>query len=210
MKSILNPTFNLGFLVLNLLFSFVAEKSWPKTTPQTKIQVTLLGQGCILQGPFNENTLQAVHLVGPAQIYPNLSSPDSPEALEQTRKALTQIKTMNYLPSLLDRYKEKLAKRLEAQTDFLNNLQAAKKNQDYSFLLKTGKTYFKDQDLKSFEEFTQKLQIPEKKPGQNRAVIEQIFDFFNHSIEQDPEEEFHRAIKKLKIEYICSFEEIED
>ncbi len=42
------------------------------------------------------------------------------------------------------------------------------------------------------------------------ATQESLLEAFNDSIEPDPEEEFHRAIQRLGVQYTCSFEESED
>lgn len=181
---------------------------WAKTTPQTEIRVTLLGQSCLLQGPFDEATLKMIHSIGPAQIYPNIQSPDSPHALEQTRHALSQLRSSTSLPSLLDRYREKLGKRFDAQIAFLNGLEVVPKNAQYASLQKAGKLYLKKEDINSFESLLKKL-LHSKKETQ-KSIGEQLFDLYNEGIEQDPEEEFHRAIKKLNVQYTCSFEESDE
>lgn len=200
---------------------------WAKASPQTEIHVTLLGQPCLLQGPFDEATLKAVHVIGPAQIYPNLSPNDALSSSEQARKALEKIRRVTSLPSLLDRYREKLGKRLDAQMIFLENLESiaekgpkavskqAKPGQVPSQvdgiqkLLKSVKSRIQASSLQKLENLLKKLKTL-KNSAQYRDQVEQVFDFYNDSIEPDPEEEFHRAIKKLNIQYTCSFEENDD
>ncbi len=197
-------------LILILSNFLIPTGSWAKSASSTEIHVNLLGQSCLLKGPFDESTLKTIHSVGPAQIYPNFSSVDSPTTKGQTQKALEQLRNINNLPSLLDRYKEKLGKRLGAQAEFFSGLQILLNDQDPTELNKAAKKYLKSSDQRAFENGVKKLQTNIKSPAQRKEFSEQLFDLFNESIEKDPEEDFHRAIKKLNIQYICSFEESDD
>ena len=42
-----------------------------------------------------------------------------------------------------------------------------------------------------------------------RELTDQLYDLYNEGIEADPEEEFHRAIQRMNVQYTCSFEENE-
>jgi hypothetical protein len=194
------------------LLSPTEPASWAKTTPETKIHVTLLGQPCLLEGPYDEATLKSIHSIGPAQLYPNLSASEPSNSRENAKKALDTIRNTPTLPSLLDRYRERLGRRLEAQIQFLESLEGFKKNQKIPPLLKIGKRYLQDRDLRSFEATAKKLDGPRKGASAStiRDLIEQLMDTFNDGIERDPEEEFHRAIKKMTVQYTCSFEESEE
>ncbi|MEO5970025.1 MAG: hypothetical protein ABIQ95_08865 [Bdellovibrionia bacterium] len=172
--------------------------------PQTEVHVTLLGQPCLIQGPFDELVLKSIHSIGPAQIYPTLSLQNIPSSLERSRKALEKIRSSSNLHSLLDRYREKLRKRIEAQVAFMTALQQSHKTNQASTLLKTAAQYLQGRDLRSFESLLKKNHSFEKA---NAETLDTLFDLFNEAIEPDPEAEFHRAIKKLKIQYTCSFEE---
>jgi hypothetical protein len=180
-----------------------------KTTPQTQIHVTLLGQPCLLQGPLDESTLKTIHAIGPAQLYPSLSTSDPSSSKSEAKKAFEKIKTTSNLPSLLDRYREKLLKRLEAQIAFFDNLGAVIKTHHSTALQKIGKKYIRH-DFNQFQELLKKIDKPSKKSEPFRELLDQIFDSYNDRIEPDPEEEFHRAIKRLNIQYMCSFDENEE
>lgn len=170
----------------------------------------LLGQPCLLQGPFTELILKSIHSIGPAQIYPTLSPQNIPSSLEQSRKALEKIRSSSSLHALLDRYREKLRKRLEAQAAFMTALLQAQKGNEIGNLLKTMSQYVQGRDLRTFESLLKKNYPAEKVNLTNSETLDTLFDLYNDSIEPDPEAEFHRAIKKLGIQYTCSFEETDE
>jgi hypothetical protein len=181
---------------------------------QTEVHVSLLGQPCLIQGPFNESILKSIHSIGPAQIYPTLSLQNITSSLEQARKALEKIRSNTSLHSLLDRYREKLRKRLEAQITFMTALLQSQKFNQNSALIETAGRYLQLHEMQTFERLAKKTS-PLEKPGEkttrlNSENLEAMFDLFNEAIEPDPEGEFHRAIKKLGIQYKCSFEENDD
>lgn len=181
--------------IIVLSFSLTSP-SWAKTTPQTQVHVKLLGKPCLLQGPFDEPTLNSIHSIGPDQIYPSFASPDSQEARQTTRQAIDKVKTVNnQLPSVFDRYREKLAKRLEAQLAFLDALKLGKSEG----LIKAARKYLEKNAEKRFETLL-------KKKTSAKETQDQLFEIYNDGIEPDPEEEFHRALKKLNVQYTCSFE----
>jgi len=193
-------------LIVLLTSSFWAKPILAKTTPQTQIHVTLLGQPCLLQGPLDESTLRLIHAIGPAQLYPTLLSSDPNLSKSEAKKALEKIRSASNLPSLLDSYREKLGKRLEAQIAFLESIGIATKTHQSLALQKTSKKYLKQEPFQLIHLF-KSIDAPSKHHTVMRDVIDQAFDLFNDNIEPDPEEDFHRAIKKLNIQYHCSFEE---
>lgn len=201
---------NLFFRIFRLssvtsLILLIPVGAWAKKTPQTDIRVSLLGQSCLLQGPFDETTLKTVHSIGPAQIYPNITSPPSPSALSQVRKALAQIQKVESLPARLDSYREKLGKWFESQIGFLTELETAKKSHHYESLGTVAKKYLKSKDLGLFQSLLKKIQDSKTSPSQNGELLDQLFETYNKS--NDPEDEFHRAIEDLNIQYKCVFEE---
>lgn len=199
-----------------LFFALIGACNLPRAAwaiiagPQTKIHVRLLGQPCLLQGPFDELTLKTIHSIGPAQIYPTLSTTDLNSSLDEAQKSLEKIKRVNSIPSLLDRYRDKLGKRLEAQIAFFEGLNLIKTTHKSVHFLETGKKHLKNNDFRQFEILLKKIDSPGKGTLPIQELMEQIFDLYNESIEPDPEAEFHRAIKKINVEYMCSFEESEE
>lgn len=194
-------------LVVIIFLSSVS--SWAKTAPQTQIHVTLLGQPCLLEGPFDEITLKAIHSLGPAQLYPNITPSDPTNSKDQTRKTLEKLRSSS-LPSLLDRYRERLSRRLEAQLAFLEALDSFIKMNKAGPLLKAGKRYLRDREMKGYETQLKKIHGPRKNTSQFRDAVDQLMETFNEGIEKDPEEDFHRAIKRMDVQYTCTFEENEE
>ena len=172
--------------------------------------MTLLGQPCILQGPFDEPTLKKIHAIGPAQVYPNLSASDLGLSARDARNSLTKVRSFQGLPPVFDGYQKRLSKRLEAELAFLNGLETFQKVHQTQPLFDIAKIHVRSKNLKDFEALLKKLKLSSNLGApQYKALMEQLLDSYNESIEADPEEEFHRALKRLKIKYVCSFEELE-
>jgi len=201
-----------GHVLIVVLFSTISLSSWAAAAPQKEIHVTLLGQPCLLQGPFDESTLKLIHSFGPAQLYPTLSPLEYSRSREEAKSTLAKLRNSGGLPALFDRYKEKLIRRLDAQVAFLEGFeetrapQAAKKPPSANLLTQIGRRYLQGQGLKSFETLTHKLIATKSMSPAYRELAEQLFEIFNDNIEKDPEEDFHHAIKKLNVQYMCSFE----
>jgi hypothetical protein len=200
-------------VVLVVLFlAALAPSSFAATTPahQTEIHVNLLGQPCLLQGPFDEATLKAIHAMGPAQLYPNTSELEGPDQKKEIKTALEKVRSNTKIPSELERYTGRLKKRFEAQIAFLDAVDAYKAKQNTTSLLNAGTKYLSDRKLASYKSTLKKMEAGKKNPTQQRQGLEQLFTLYNEGIEPDPEAEFHRAIKKLAVQYACSFEESDE
>ncbi|NBU21589.1 hypothetical protein EBS43_09330 [bacterium] len=197
-------------LILGILLLNSPINSWSKMTQDEEIKVTLLGQPCDLSGPFSKVQLKAIHSIGPAQLYPNLSPPNLPDTEKNARKALSTLTQTKHLPPAFDRYKQNLSQRLNAQIEFLHALNESQKALNTSPLLKIMEIYTKDKNSKLYEQAAKRLSGVDLRAPQSSQVIEEFFDLFNEEIAPDPEHEFHRALKKLNIQYKCSFEESED
>lgn len=171
-----------------LLFSVLAQAN---TAPSTEIRVSLFGQPCTLKGPVDERSLRQIHALSPEQIYPEREPRLSGGP---TRRSLEKLRAFQNVPAALDHYRERLIKRLEAQLVLLEALEGFRKNHKSAPIMDAAKTYLSPRRIKEFEVALKK------------ADIDQIFDTFSDGIEPDPEEEFHRAIHRMSIQYACSFE----
>ena len=193
------------------LLPHTINSSWAKVVPSTNVHVTLLGRPCILEGPFDEPTLKIIHSIGPAQIYPKLEPPFK-NANSDLKKAIEKIRSSQKLPPFLDRYREKLLRRLEAQNAFFEALLFFQKDAHSHLLFTLGAKFLQGKNAKNYENLVKKAQSGGQDGIKNSdpPIEEQLFDSFNDGIEPDPEEEFHRAIKKLDIQYKCSFEDVDD
>jgi hypothetical protein len=160
--------------------------------PQTEIHVSLFGQPCVLLGPVTEANLRTIHSLSPEQLYPERGTTLT---AEPTRQALEKIRGIASIPSVLDRYRERLVKRFEAQLAVLEALENFRKTHKPSALQAVGKKYLSGKKQKEFEAQLKKIDA------------DLLFDTFSDGIEADPEDEFHRAIHKINVQYTCSFEE---
>lgn len=176
--------------------------------PLHEVKVTLFGQPCLLRGPLAEGVLKEVHRVSPEQAYP------SRLAIEPLRQALKRVKGTSALPPSLGPYREKLLKRLQAQVAFFEGLQAIQKTGDASAIIAVTKPYLTNSSVKGggsgkdFEKLARQFkEISKEGPAKHESWQTQLRELYMQSIEPDPEKEFHQTIKKLNVEYACSFEE---
>jgi hypothetical protein len=170
------------------------------TGPATEIRVSLFGQPCVLQGPADERTLRLIHSLSPEQLYPQR---DTSLASAPTRRALDKLHSISGAPAALDRYRERLGKRLEAQVALLETLESFQKTHKPTPVYAVGKKYLAGRRLKEFDAAIKKAEGTKV----SSSAADSIFDAFSDGIEPDPEEEFHRAIHRMNVQYTCSFEE---
>src|ERR1700679_2235712 len=101
------PFLHLAVLLTLLLILPAASSSWAGTSQSSEIHVSLFGQPCVLNGPFDETALKAIHAISPEQVYPR--SLDTDVKLVTTTEihaALERLRKTNVLlPSALDRYR---------------------------------------------------------------------------------------------------------
>jgi hypothetical protein len=193
-----------------LVYSLIAQVfieihwhgGWPRPASAGEVHVNLLGQPCLLSGPFETPVLNLIHSLGPAQIYPNLTRLDQATTKDQITRVISKIQNAKILPPLLDRYRERLARRLQNQLKFILALQSKSPS---DALLKLGREIIREPLLKKYENLLRRK--PNLEILSDSTLTEQLFEVFNEAIEPDPEAEFHRATKNLHIQYNCSFEE---
>jgi hypothetical protein len=177
------------------------------------LSVDLLGQQCSLKGPFSSAVLKAIHELSPDRLYPPEFSPEVSDGRDQTRGALDRLKKRGTgtTPAALDRYRERVGRRLEAQLAFYEAWQAARRENKAQLLGERVRRYLSGRGRTEFE--TQ-LKRWEGKPGSNLASLFKnndaataLFVSYNDAIEADPQEDFHRTIEKMGIRYECAFHE---
>jgi hypothetical protein len=195
-------------LLLGCLAAAIAAPrapAWAITTRMTEIHVSLFGQPCLLEGPLDERGLKTIHSLSPEQLYPARTSfPTS----EPTRRALEKTRSLTAIPVVLDRYRERLTKRLEAQLAFMETLESFSKTRKSPPVRAVGKKYLTGKHWREFETQLKKTEaMREVNSERGRDALDQLLDAFNDGIEPDPEEEFHRAIHRMNVQYTCSFEE---
>lgn len=162
------------------------------------VQVMLFGQPCQIQGPAGvpDAQLSAIHQISPEQ------TPLS-ENLKTLQSSFERIKTSANLPPTLGSYIAQRSKAIEARIAFEEALQSARKTRNSEQFGSALQKYLHPRRQKALvKQFEKAL-----KAGNSPHAWEQIRTEFAESSEADGEEDFHRAIRKLKIVYQCSYEE---
>jgi hypothetical protein len=166
-----------------------------------EIRITLFGQPCLLQGPLDEKALRTVHSLSPDQLYP---ARENTLAAGPTRRALEKLRGTTGAPAGLDRYRERLAKRLEAQLLLLTAIETSRADGKAASLLAASKAKLSGKRQKEFDAAAKKAETA--KTLTKAETLDALFDSFSDGIEPDPEEEFHRSIQRMGVQYACSFE----
>jgi hypothetical protein len=192
-------------LSLFLALTLAALAADARAATGRSIRVRLFGQPCLLQGPtrgtIDERALKAIHALSPEQLYPERENTLTGAS---TRRALEKLRAANGIPSGLDRYRERLGKRLEAQLALLEAIEKARKDGKAAPLLATAKANLKGTKLTEFEAAAKKAEAAHTLAKADTQ--DTLFDLYSDGIEPDPEEEFHRAIQRMGVQYACSFE----
>lgn len=176
--------------------------AWIPLTFAGEVRVTLFGSPCALRGPLDAAQLRRIHEISPEQILVVNSEP-GPDWFKQVKASYERIQKAHALPSALDRYREKARRRLEAQWVYAR---------EYSQWNPQAPIKPESAELKKFitaitPHLVQQGNVPKEiadylQAGQWGAALE----VYELAIEPDPEEHFHHAIGKLKVQYRCSYE----
>lgn len=191
--------------LIYVTFFLVAGPLAAQAHASTELKVTLFGTPCTLSGPLGVQGLKAVHAVSPEQALPTIEASDLQKASKQIKRALESVRAAKPVPAALDRYRERLTKRLEALGAFSDAWVAAKAQRKSAPLIAAGQKYSQGKDAKPFEQLAKKVEA-----GVSADLAEQLFDLYSSMIEPDPEEDFHRAIERINVRYSCTFEEPSD
>ena len=185
-----HPLFSPFFMIASLMATMPLSHA-----ESAQIKVTLFGAPCVLTGPISEENLLIVHSMSPERM-------SLPESLEQSRQTSATAKKISSVPAGLDRYREKLVRRLDAQQIVFESLSKSRQAKDTKTLFEATKPLQTPEKSKRFQSEVSKL-IAKKKWA---TGDDDIISLFNDSVDAFPEEEFHRAIQKMGIRYACSFE----
>jgi hypothetical protein len=188
-----------------LSMSFAARAA--RADPPTRISIKLFGQPCVLEGPLAAPTLQQIHSISPEEICSPFSTDRTPE---ETRKALEHLKSLSGLPPSLDRYRERLTRRLSAELAFLEAMQEARKSRNGQPLVDSTKAYLQAGKRRDFVTLAKSFVTAAPESAKRKELASQLYDFYNEAIDASPEDEFHRAIRSMNVQYTCSFEESDE
>lgn len=185
----------------------------PKLSPNQRhenheINVTLFGQVCLLQGPFEPVLLKAIHEISPERLPSTLALLDR-DTGTALKKSLAKLASSTGLPSAFDRYRDRLNQRLEAQIAFIEGLQTALKKHQAAALTHSVKPHLRPKNLKTFELAARKLN--ERTPKKDLdSYLYQLSETYADLIEPDPEEDFHIAARRIGLKYACTYEDSGD
>ncbi len=191
------------FLTLGFLLSLTAGAA-PKNE---QINVTLFGQPCTMSGPFQRTTLTQIHEISPEKIRPDFNA-------DQMKKIRAKASGAKVGQSQIDTYREHLRKRLSAKIAFSESIDEAKKKSIKTpQAFKAWLTNLKENiPAEKFEPFHEEVRLLFEKNGEkwSDTYIELLREKYESLIEPDTEEEFHKAIRLAKIQYLCVFDEGSD
>ena len=156
-----------------------------------EISVSLFHQNCKMSGPLSQSLLKSIHAISPDQL-------TSGETSALLRNSLAQLQKASGIPAALDRYREKMAKYLEANISFYDGVERATKSGKVEPFLEITRKYMNGSPRTEFETTAKKVGVKN---------LDSLRDPFNELAQPNPEEEFHRAIRKMKLKYDCSYEE---
>lgn len=171
----------------------------------TEIKVSLFGQPCTLIGPKDAATLKAIHAVSPEQIPPVRSE-------AQALVALERIKKSSRLPGELNIYIDKIEKYVLSQQAFYQGLAAARRDKNSDRFLEQVEKHLREGAIHKVAGKPQlpsdlKAALEKSIKESSEAALQELIDIHATYSDELPEEFFHRAIKKIGIRYVCTFEE---
>jgi len=164
-----------------------------------QVQVMLFGQPCLLQGTpegFSEIQLKAIHQASPEQ------APISSE-LSTLKTSLERLKSAQDLPQELQKYRELRTARLEARLKFEEAVIKAHRSGDAEAFSEATKPLI---HARRHAGLMKKFKVAQK-AGPSQKAWEDLRNYFVEFSGSDGEEDFHRVLRRLKIQYHCSFDE---
>lgn len=197
-----------GGLLLPLVLIHLA---WATGGETNETKVTLFGQVCLLTGPVSVETLKTVHAVSPEQVFPAILYEGFRKGTsEQLKRSLDQLRQHKGVPSAFDAYRERQTRRLEAILAFVQALETANQSRKAAPVLAVMQKHGKKQKFLAFQDIAKKIESGKKwSDSEKQDWGMQLYEVFADAIETDPEEDFHRAARHLKIHYSCNFD-VED
>lgn len=198
--------------ILSLLFANFLTIAFPSHSEAAKadikieeIQVTLFGQPCVMNGPFPRASLSLLHEMSPEKLPPDLT-------LEQMKRIRTRTSDLKEMPLSIEQYRDHLRKRLSAKIAFIEGVAPSKKTKPEEAkkalenFLKNIKEHLSTLQYPVFEEAAKKL-LEANGSNWSEAFITALRERYENVIQPDTEEEFHRAIRVAKIQYVCAFDD---
>ncbi|MBS1963891.1 MAG: hypothetical protein JST04_16895 [Bdellovibrionales bacterium] len=168
-----------------------------------EIQVTLFGQPCTMSGPFPRASLALLHEISPEKLPPD-------QTVEQMKRVRAKTNELKGMPMPIEQYRDHLRKRLSAKIAFEEAVVPARKAKNARRALDTFLTNVKEHistlQYPSFAETTKKS-FEALGSAWTESFVGPLRERFENSIQPDTEEEFHKAIRTVKIQYVCAFDD---
>lgn len=170
-----------------------------------EIRVNLFGQPCTMEGPFTKPQLTSLHEISPEKI-PPAASP------AQMKTILAKTGQIKGFPLPIEQYRDHLRKRLSAKIALEEAIASAKKtkandaNKSLGALLTNLKEHVSTLQYAGFETATKKA-FEANASVLNEVFFEGLRERFENVIQPDTEEEFHKAIRIVKVQYVCVFDD---
>jgi hypothetical protein len=176
-----------------------------------EIQVTLFGQPCLMNGPLPKETLTLLHEVSPERVPPTAT-------VDQMKKIREKLARLQSVPMPIEQYREHLRKRLSAKIALeealtqgaaaCKGLKGAESRKALDTLMKNLKEHVPTLQFPAFE--AQQRKSLEASGGQwSDAFVEGLRERYEEVIQPETQEEFHKAIRLSRVQYVCSFDESE-
>ncbi len=195
-------------VIYSTLALFGVGLSRPTPAFADEIKVSLFGQPCTMNGSFPKATLTLIHEISPEKIPPE----SSVDLMKKIRSKTILVKSV---PFPIEQYRDHLRKRLSAKIAFEEALIASKKSKgkdpkrEIGSFLKNLKEHIPTLQYPTFETTTQKA-FEENNFTWSTPFIESLRERYDGSIQPETEEEFHKAIRTVKIQYVCVFDDGSD
>lgn len=171
-----------------------------------EIKVTLFGQSCMMNGPFQKSTLQWIHDISPEKLPPELT-------LDQMKKVRSKLASPTSVSPEIDLYRDHLRKRVSARIAFAEAVREAKKKgnnaKSFDTFMVNVKEHINPIQLSSFETSMRKV-FAERSLTWNDEWVGVLKERYEGVIQPETEEEFHKAIRKANVQYSCDFDESSD
>lgn len=184
---------------LPLLF-FTLNYGWMQFASganQHSIAVSLFGQTCQLRGPFDVSTLKAIHSISPEQM-------PRPRSIKEAQLQQKRVRGLKKPPLILQRYLQQLDKQLGFTQEIFGAYEEARANRKADQLLTLGKDHLPAKKLIDLQTWSKKLESKGPVPP---LTTDTLIEWFEGSLGPNTEEEFHRVIRALKVDYSCSFDD---
>lgn len=197
-----------------------------------EIKVELFGQPCLMTGPFDNKTLQIIHEISPEQFPPVETSARAREFVKKVEVRKQVPASLQAYRTQLERHLKSLAAFLEG----MEALRKTKQPDEFMKAVRSSLNLPADASKPTAaasgvdarrEAALKKRRSRSRKPlGRDELVdrlrelagefaagpgdsvtVDKMKDIYLGLTEPNPEEEFHKTIRKMGVHYQCSFDE---